>query len=95
LSARKAIDMTEEISRVFLSQGILGAVSLLSVMGMIYLYLQGAKQRDRYESIIQKLNEDRIAELRAGMSTMGEAMQTVKTANSNFEAALDMLSKRQ
>lgn len=87
--------MTESITQFFISQGLQGVVSLLALLAVVYLYRENGQQRERYEGVIQKLNEDRISELRAGMSVMNDAMQTVKTANSNFEAALDVLSKRQ
>lgn len=87
--------MTDAIVQFFLAQGLQGVISLLALMAVVYLYRENSQQRDRYEIVIQKLNEDRIAELRAGMSVIGDAIQTVKVSNSNFDVALDLLNKRQ
>lgn len=84
----------QSVSDVFLTQGVIGAVALIALLVAAFLYRENSKQREKYETVIQKLNEDRIAEMRAGMSEMAKAMSTVESANNNFEAALSMLSKR-
>jgi TRAP-type C4-dicarboxylate transport system permease large subunit len=46
------------------------------------------------DSVIQKIQEDRMEEMRAGMTELSKAMHTVEQVTANFEVAFDALIKR-
>ncbi len=51
-------------------------------------------QRDKYELIIQNLQEDRIKEMRAGMTEIGKAIETVESTNKKFETVFELMMRR-
>ena len=95
----------QSVHDAFLAQGFIGAVALILLLCVAYLYRARERDKARFEqkldqvitakdAILQKLQEDRIAEMRAGMIEIGKAMGTVQQVTVGFEAALQALSKR-
>lgn len=97
-----AVVVPQSISDAFLAQGIVGAVALGAIILAAFFYrmreTDRTKNEDRlgalqlkYEAVIQKLQQDRINEMKTGMAQLSDAMKTVESTNNTFEAALEML----
>ncbi len=95
----------QAVSDIFLAQGFIGAVALILLLCVAFLYRARENDKARFEekfdqaiaakdAVLHKLQEDRITEMKAGMIEIGKAMETLRQATAGFEAALEALSKR-
>lgn len=102
---------SQSIQDAFLTQGVIGAVALISLGIAAYLYKAREadrikrdddlnKQAARYEerlaakdAVNQKLQEDRLVEMKAATTQLSSALQTVDQMRMGFESALEAVSK--
>lgn len=104
------------VTDIFLNQGLIGAVALLLLFAVAYLYRTKESDRtktmERYEAVlaaqsdkyhklievkdgvIQKLQEDRVSEMKIGMTQIAAANGAMEQTAAGFEAAMDVLTKQ-